>query len=158
MIRRADNKDIERITEVIRQANQVVADRLGLTPENCPKHPSNCVASWIEASIARGIQYYVYESNHEMVGCVALEKVDEETCYLERLAVLPRFQKQGIGSTLLNHFFDEAMKLEVKRVSIGTIAENKELTKWYEKHGCVRGATKTFAHLPFTVLFIEKKL
>lgn len=44
IIREADIADITLLSSIIRNSYQTVAVRFGLTPENCPKHPSNCYA------------------------------------------------------------------------------------------------------------------
>ena len=41
-IREARRSEAGLLADIISRANQDVAQRLGLTPENCPKHPSNC--------------------------------------------------------------------------------------------------------------------
>ena len=39
-----------------------VAERFGLTDENCPRHASNCTADWIEKDMDRGVTYFVLEA------------------------------------------------------------------------------------------------
>jgi hypothetical protein len=41
-IREADPDDKVLLTRLIRDSYRDVAERFNLTPENCPKHPSNC--------------------------------------------------------------------------------------------------------------------
>lgn len=42
------------LTGLIRNSYRDVAQRFGLTPQNCPKHPSNCTDDWIRNDFARG--------------------------------------------------------------------------------------------------------
>lgn len=44
---------------------------------------------------------------------------------------------------------------KVAEVSIGIIAEHKQLIKWYQKLGFNKGATQTFEHLLFNVLYMQ---
>jgi hypothetical protein len=62
-IRNAAESDVTCLAGIIREASRDVAERFGLTPENCPKHPSNCTAEWIEAGFEKGIVYYILEED-----------------------------------------------------------------------------------------------
>ena len=158
LIRKADNRDISLLSGVIREAFLDVAERFALTPENCPKHPSNCTDSWIERDFARGVDYYILEGGGTALGCVALERANAEICYLERLAVLPAERNRGIGHALVDHVFFEAKALGCRHISIGIIADHSELKIWYKKLGFVEGETKEFPHLPFRVTFLAYEL
>jgi len=96
-IRTCDQEDIEVLVEIIREAFQEVADRFGLTEQNSPTHPSNCRTEWLMREMNRGVVFYVLEAQGRPVGCVALEKINDEVCYLERLAVLPRPNRRHRG-------------------------------------------------------------
>lgn len=61
-------KDIEILVETIRKSFQDVAQRFGLTEENAPLHPSNCIDNWIKADIARGVTYFVMENENKIAG------------------------------------------------------------------------------------------
>ena len=154
-IRKAVYKDSAVISAIIRESYRDVADRFELTAENCPKHPSNCTDEWIEKDLARGVWYFLLEINHRSVGCAALEKVDAALCYLERLAVLPEQRHRGYGKMLADHVIDQAERIGAKRISIGIIAADTTLKHWYGHMGFVEGETKSFAHLPFLVMFME---
>ncbi|MGD8467591.1 MAG: hypothetical protein PVI49_03655 [Desulfobacterales bacterium] len=72
-IRDAHSDDVTELSNIIRDAYRDVANRFGLTPTNCSKHPSNCTDEWIENDLARGVRYYVIEYEGRPVGCVAIE-------------------------------------------------------------------------------------
>lgn len=158
IIRDAKPSDISQITNVIRRSYATVAERYGLTPSNCPKHPSNCSSSWIDSDIARGVKYYVIESDNEIIGCMALEKASEQTCYLERLAVIPEKRNNGVGSFLVNDFIKKASGIGVNTVGIGIISKQDDLRKWYQKIGFIETGQKSFEHLPFDVAFLEYRI
>ncbi len=153
-IRPAIRDDIHALTQLIRDASRDVAERFHLTSENAPKHPSNCQDDWIEAAMDNGIVFYVLEDAQTLCGCVAMEQARPDLCYLERLAVLPQFRRKGFGEALVQHVFEEARQRHIRRVEIGTIAENVELTRWYEKLGFILKEMRTFPHLPFQVAFM----
>jgi len=154
-IRRARAQDIDILVEIIRTSFRGVADRLGLTPENCPKHPSNCTTQWVRGGRDRGVVYFILEEEGRVSGCVALERVDQKGCYLERLAVLPDRRRRGLGRALVDHVLMQAGRLGADRVGIGIIAAQAELKEWYRTMGFVEGETKEFAHLPFRVTFMS---
>ena len=155
IIRNGEKSDIHDVAAVIRQSFASVAQRFNLTPENCPKHPSNCTDEWVERDMERGVTYFLMASGSEVVGCMALERANGQTCYLERLAVIPEKQNHGLGTMLFKHFLKEAAALGCDKIGIGIIAKQKELKGWYRKIGFVDVGTKTFAHLPFDVAFME---
>jgi len=157
-IKVADPANVSLLSCLIRDSFRDVAERFGLTPENCAKHPSNCAEEWIQNDLDRGVTYYVLDLNGTPVGCVALEKANPDFCYLERLAVLPAERQKGLGKALVDYVFLQARDLDVKEISIGIISEQTELKLWYQKIGFVEGETKEFAHLPFLVTFMTYEL
>ena len=153
-IREAHSTDVSLVSGLIRESFRDVARRFGLTLENCPKHPSNCTDEWIENDFARGVTYYIVESNRMAVGCVALEKANSGLCYLERLGVLPRARRKGFGRRLVDHVIFQANLHGAKQLNIGIIADDTELKRWYQGIGFVEVETKKFEHLPFLVTFM----
>lgn len=154
-IKQATILDVETLTRIIRNSFQTVADRFGFNATNCPKHPSNCTDEWIKSDFERGITYFLLEIEGKEIGCAALEKADQDLCYLERLAVIPEYRNKGFGKSLADCVFREAKILGCKKVSIGIIAKQHELKNWYSKYGFKEGITKSFGHLPFDVTFME---
>lgn len=153
-IRPGTRDDIDILVDLIRNAFSDVAERFGLTPQNSPTHPSNCRAEWILREMNRCVAYYILENEGRPAGCVALEQINDEVCYLERLAILPDLRRQGFGSALVRHALEQARLLNIFRVQIGIIAEHKELHDWYEKLGFEDLEQKTFPQLVFRVAFM----
>jgi GNAT superfamily N-acetyltransferase len=157
-IRAAGFADVPVLSGLIRVSFRDVAERFALTLENCPKHPSNCTDEWIENDFARGVAYYILESDGTPVGCVALEKANPELCYLERLGVVPQSRRKGFGRELVDYLLYEARALGAKQIGIGIISDDTELKLWYQRIGFVEKETKEFDHLPFLVTFMSYKL
>jgi ribosomal protein S18 acetylase RimI-like enzyme len=153
-IRAANADDIPMLSEIIRASFRDVAERFNLTPENCPKHPSNCTNDWVARDLDRGVTFYVLEDGGAPAGCVALEKASDDLCYLERLAVLPERSRKGIGKALVDHVFSQASTLGARKISIGIIADDAQLKQWYEKIGFAEAGTREYDHLPFRVMFM----
>ena len=157
-IRTANAADIPLLVDLMRGSFRDVAERFSLTPENCPKHPSNCTDEWVERDFARGVIYYILEDGGTLAGCVALEKASDSLCYLERLAVLPDHRREGHGKALVEHVFSQAKELGAGQISIGIIANNTPLMQWYQKIGFAESETRRYEHLPFLVMFMTYRL
>lgn len=156
-IREATKHDVSIITEIIRGSFRDVAEKFGLTIDNCPTHPSNCRDDWILSDLLMGKKYFIIESDNP-VGCIALKKVNEDLYYLERLGVIPLERKKGFGKILVNHIFEKVRELSGHKIGIGIICEHKELKEWYKRIGFGVIETKRFSKLPFAVTFMEYKL
>jgi GNAT superfamily N-acetyltransferase len=152
---RATEKEIDLLAGLIRTSFVDVARRFGLTSKNCPKHPSNYTSQWVERDLIRGVQYFILVADGTAAGCVGLEQATPQTCYLERLAVLPEHRGRGLGTHLARHALDQAKALGASQVGIGIIAADTGLKRFYESLGFEAGETKTFAHLPFEVAFMH---
>ena len=157
-IRQAIENDIPILSQIIRHAFKEVADRYGLTEENCPTHPSNCDESWIARDLRKGVVYFILERESEAVGCIAMEFPDTDTCELERLAVLPECRKNGFGKALVDHVIQQASTRRCRKVALGIIAQNGELKRWYESLGFIETKTVAFPRLPFNVTFMERSV
>jgi N-acetylglutamate synthase-like GNAT family acetyltransferase len=157
-IRACTREDIGVLVEIIRESFRDVAERFGLTPENAPRHPSNCTAEWIQRDMDKGVTFFVMEKESRASGCAALERAHPGECYLKRLAVLPDRRRQGLGGTLVAHVFAEAKRLGARRVGIAIIAEQAELKNWYRKIGFTERDTREYSHLPFRVTFMSHEI
>ena len=147
--------DVPTIAMLVSESNKTVAAMFGLNAENCPKHPSFCTASWVEAEIARGETYFILEDGAAgPVACVAYERPAPGRAYLNRLSVLPQYRRSGAGARLVQHVVDHARRDGVASISIGVIGEHGDLQRWYNKLGFVDGETKHFPHLPFSVKYM----
>jgi ribosomal protein S18 acetylase RimI-like enzyme len=72
-------KDAEQLSRLIRDSFADVADRFELTPQNCPKHPSNYTRKWVERDLARGVRYFILLADGTAVGCVGVENPSPTT-------------------------------------------------------------------------------
>ncbi len=147
--------DMDQLARLIRRSFADVARRFNLTPENCPRHPSNCTREWVEKDLMRGVRYSILMVDSTAVGCVGIEKASPTICYMERLAVLPQHRGQGYGTRLARHALSQASELGASTVGIGIIAADAGLKDFYKALGFEEGETKTFPHLPFAVAFLN---
>lgn len=157
-IREASQADVTILSMIVSESNKDVAVKFGLTAENCPKHPSFYTASWVQADLDRGETYFILEDDSSPVGCVACEMPSSGLAYLNRLSVLPRHRKSGIGARLVRHIVEHVRAQSVNSISIGVIGEHADLQRWYRKLGFADGDTKRFSHLPFSVHYMTYSL
>jgi N-acetylglutamate synthase-like GNAT family acetyltransferase len=157
-IKPAEIYNAKLLANIIRASNMDVAEKFNLTLENCPKHPSNCSVDWIKKDFDKKLKYYILEYSGLPKGCVALEQINHEICYLERLSVLREYRHHGFGRKLVDHVIEAAKDLGVKTIKIGTIADFTILNNWYKTLGFIEEEIKEFQHLPFKVLMMSYKL
>ena len=82
------------------------------------------------------IQMYAYFLEGRIIGFISF-RIEESYIKIKDLIVLPEFQKEGIGTELIN-FAKEYLKYNDKKIlKLGLIYENKELLNWYQKQGFV---------------------
>jgi len=60
--------------------------------------------------------FFVFEKDGGMLGCVALHVTWEDLAEIKSFAVLESKQKQKIGTGLIEAAFEDAKKLKVKRI------------------------------------------
>lgn len=94
------------------------------------------------------------------VGFIAIERSASApgTFYIEKVAVRPRYRHAGVGRRLMEFATERIAALGGKRISIGLIDSHNVLKSWYADQGYVQTAVRNFAHLPFEVCLMEKKL
>ncbi len=158
IIRQANEADIDILVSLLRNSFSDVAERFGLTIENCPKFPAFNAKERIESDFEKGLKFYILEENSQACGCIAFEKAGSDSCYLGRLAVLPQHRRKGHGKAMVNHLFEQAEKIGIRRVEIGIISKHRKLKNWYKQFGFRLKGTKKFDHLPFIVAFMSAEI
>jgi ribosomal protein S18 acetylase RimI-like enzyme len=141
---------------VVRNAFKTVALELNLTRENNPTHPSFMTTGRLRADRDEGVRFFGLFSGDRQIGFIAVERADTALYYIERLAVLPKYRHRGYGKKLMEFAFEHIRANGGKKVSIGIINEQTILKEWYQGLGFEETATREFAHLPFTVCFMER--
>ncbi len=126
MIRECQPDDTERIQFIINEAAKAYE---GVIPADCYHQPYMSMDE-LKREMKR-MTFSGWEVNGELVGVMGSEPI-KDTSLIRHAYVLPRWQKQGIGSKLLNHL--KAL-VTTSRLLVGTWADASWAITFYEKHG-----------------------
>lgn len=74
--------------------------------------------------------FWVVIREHQVIGCVALHPYTEKMAEIRSLAVLPEFQKYGLGKRLIQKCIKEGRRLHLETVIVLTYLES-----WFQKMG-----------------------
>ena len=120
---------------------------------------SKKIFQWSEKYPSRGVfkndikenALYITRHNSEVIGCVALcsnkdleyEDIkwlteDNKNLYIHRLAVDPKFQKLGVGKSLMDFTEMYAKKNGFKSIRLDTFSQNKRNNKFYKSRKYVK--------------------
>jgi len=126
MIRICQPGDIDRIHFIINEAAKAYK---GVIPTDC-YHQPYMPKDELEQEMKR-MTFFGHEINRELVGIIGFQPIKDVTL-IRHAYVLPQWQKQGIGSRLLNHL--EGL-VTTSRLLVGTWADAHWAIAFYQKHG-----------------------
>ena len=93
----------------------------------------------------------------EIIGCVALRKIDHNTCEMKRLYVRPHCRGKGTGRALSQKIIDEARTIGYKKMRLDTIPTMKRANVLYRSFGFKK--IKPYRYNPIKgALFMELDL
>ncbi|MFC1941387.1 GNAT family N-acetyltransferase [Chloroflexota bacterium] len=126
MIRDCQPGDNERIYLIINEAAKAYE---GVIPAD-RYHQPYMSRDELEQERKR-MTFFGWEVNGELVGVMGFEPIKDVTL-IRHAYVLPRLQRQGIGSKLLNHL---KTLVTTSRLLVGTWADAYWAIRFYQKHG-----------------------
>lgn len=160
MIREIRQDDIAQCVNVIRKSFSTVANKFGFTEENASRFTAFATTKerldWQLNGEHR--QMYGYYEGGKIVGYYSLLLQDNQECELNNLCVLPEYRHKKLGHKLLENAFDNARKMNCKKMNIGIVEENQVLRRWYEDHGFLHIGTEKYDFFPFTCGYMVKEL
>ncbi len=126
MIHKCQAGDTKRIHAIINEAARAYQ---GVIPADCYHQPYMAMDE-LEREMKR-MTFFGWEVNGELVGITGFEPIKDVTL-IRHAYVLPRWQRQGIGSKLLNHLKSLVI---TSRLLVGTWADAHWAIDFYKKHG-----------------------
>jgi diamine N-acetyltransferase len=96
-------------------------------------------------------QFFFVYFNNEAAGYLKVnindaqsEEMGDDSLEIERIYILNKFQKHGLGKYLLNKAFEIAMELNKKKIWLGVWEENENAIAFYKKMGFVQTGAHSF--------------
>ena len=79
--------------------------------------------------------FLVAEKNHKIIGFLIGVKISNQKTKILMISVSPQFQKQKIGSKLLEEFIKRTQKEKINSIELEVRTDNIKAIKFYEKNG-----------------------
>ncbi|WP_181350198.1 GNAT family N-acetyltransferase [Thalassobacillus sp. CUG 92003] len=95
--------------------------------------------------------FFIVSFNDEVAGYLKVntgdaqsETMDEESLEIERIYIINKFQKQGLGTYLFNKAMNMAMEMDKQRIWLGVWEHNENAIAFYKKLGFIQTGEHTF--------------
>ena len=108
------------------------------------------------AYLNRGGEFLVGLLGRELVAMGALRPTSADTAEIKRMRVAPRYQRQGLGTCILEELELRARLRGFARLQLDTTTQQKAAQQFYLRHGYRE--TRCGALGPFEFIFYEKVL
>jgi len=105
-----------------------------IPPWSVMAYPAEALARFL-ATVDDGASRFLVEVDGVEAGAVSIRFPWLKGPYLELLALLPPFQRQGIGAGILTWFENEASALGARNVWVCASSFNDGALRFYESHG-----------------------
>jgi len=126
MIRKCQANDARRIYFIINEAAKAYDGVIPVDRYHQPYMPMD----ELEREMER-VTFFGWEVNGELVGVMGIEPIKDVTL-IRHAYVLPRWQRQGIASKILNHLMSLVTS---SRLLVGTWADAHWSIAFHQKHG-----------------------
>jgi N-acetylglutamate synthase-like GNAT family acetyltransferase len=80
-------------------------------------------------------EFIIAKENGNVIGCVAIKKLENKICEMKRLFVKDEYKKMGIGRTLVEKIIDESRIKNYERIRLDTLETMEDALKIYYKNG-----------------------
>lgn len=78
---------------------------------------------------------YLARADGTAAGCVALRRIDQESCEIKRLYVRPAYRGHGLAGSLVDQVLADARKIGYRAVLLDTFPFLKDAIRLYKKRG-----------------------
>ena len=158
-IRPAENKDIDKIRELLRTTWHDAYAFIPAEDLDSYLDENYSAAKLKEILNTDREECFVYDDGVEVTGWMRLRRDDDNNIFtVISLYVLPKSQGNGIGKQLLDFACEFALEYRFEKVTLGVMTQNEKSVKWYKKQGFETVKTEPFTMGKTTVdhLIMEK--
>lgn len=145
-VRPARRDELDRIVDLVTSAYRGESSRAGWTTEadllDGQRTDAEAVGAVFDDPRA---ELLVAEENGALVGCITVDRGDDETAHFGMFAVDPTRQSGGVGGRLLDAAEDRARSWGCSHLALEVLRQRTELQDWYRR----RGYEPTGATVPF---------
>ena len=134
------------------------ARTFGYTKETYPSSGAYVTLEELKQAKARGVHMYAAYVDGSVAGYVQLEKIKDGIYAFRRFAVLPQYQKLGIGRALVSHCRERAAMYGGKKLTLLMINQNQKLKDFYISNGFTTVRTAKDNSYPFEYSIMELNL
>ncbi|HEY8263919.1 MAG TPA: GNAT family N-acetyltransferase [Methyloceanibacter sp.] len=107
---------------------------VAMEPWSVMDYPADRLSEFL-ASPDGGVTRCLIEVGGERAGVISVRYPWLKGPYLELLALLPPFQRKGIGGMLLERFESEAVSREARNLFVCASSFNENALRFYRSHG-----------------------
>ncbi|MFW9782739.1 MAG: GNAT family N-acetyltransferase [Candidatus Heimdallarchaeota archaeon] len=101
------------------------------------------MAEFIESYDSKKEKLWIVEQGNEIIGSIAITKIDDKTAQLRWLLVEPHMRNYGIGTKLIHEALNFSKNQGYQKVILGTFSDLIIARRLYEKHGFKLVESKT---------------
>jgi ribosomal protein S18 acetylase RimI-like enzyme len=112
----------------------LAASIVAMEPWSVMEYPADRLSEFL-ASPDGGVTRRLIEIGGERAGVISVRYPWLKGPYLELLALLPPFQRKGIGGMLLQRFEREAVSREARNLFVCASSFNESALRFYRRHG-----------------------
>ena len=84
---------------------------------------------------ADGGYFGVVEEQGKIIATVALSRIDDKTCELRKMYLLPGFRGRGLGKKLLDFSLQKAQAMGFRRMVLETASNLTDAIRLYQRYG-----------------------
>jgi ribosomal-protein-alanine acetyltransferase len=82
--------------------------------------------------------FIVATLNHKIIGFLIGIKINNQKTKILMISVSPQYQKQKIGTKLLEEFIKRTQKEKINTIELEVRTNNRKAINFYEKHGFIK--------------------
>ena len=133
VVRKAKTDDIKTIQEIAKETWK-------LTYAFLPEGQMEFMLNWmysddsLNEQMKNGHQFFLAENENEVLGFASVSKENENLCKLNKIYVLPKAQKTGVGKALFNEIIQFAKNNKATELQL-QVNRNNSAKDFYLKFG-----------------------